>query len=98
MAALYEGRFAAFPFVYPEPYNTLKHVWFERSELRDRKAVGRKLSEHTKDNKNYPCLIFPEGTCINNTSVMQFKKGSFEASDIIYPGMTHTSKGRAAAL
>ena len=25
-----------------------------------------------------PILIFPEGTCINNTSVMQFKKGSFE--------------------
>jgi len=42
--------------------------------------------EHTKDTRNYPCLIFPEGTCINNTSVMQFKKGSFEASDTIYPG------------
>lgn len=62
-----------------------KHVWFERSELRDRKAVGRRLMEHTKDTRNYPCLIFPEGTCINNTSVMQFKKGSFEASDTIYP-------------
>ena len=63
-----------------------QHVWFERSELRDRKAVGRRLMEHTKDTRNYPCLIFPEGTCINNTSVMQFKKGSFEASDTIYPG------------
>ena len=64
-----------------------QHVWFERSELRDRKAVGRRLMEHTKDTRNYPCLIFPEGTCINNTSVMQFKKGSFEASDTIYPGI-----------
>jgi len=32
-----------------------------------------------------PILIFPEGTCINNTSVMQFKKGSFEVTDVIHP-------------
>ena len=64
-----------------------QHVWFERSELRDRTAVGKRLRSHTKDPRNYPCLIFPEGTCINNTSVMQFKKGSFEATDRIYPGM-----------
>merc|ERR1719383_1552103 len=62
-----------------------EHVWFERSELRDRTAVGKRLRSHTKDPRNYPCLIFPEGTCINNTSVMQFKKGSFEATDRIYP-------------
>ena len=30
-------------------------------------------------------MIFPEGTCINNTSVMQFKKGSFEVGGVIYP-------------
>lgn len=29
--------------------------------------------------------MFPEGTCINNTSVMQFKKGSFEVGSVIYP-------------
>lgn len=62
-----------------------KHLWFERSELRDRKAVSRRLMEHTLDDRNYPLLIFPEGTCINNTSVMQFKKGSFEACDSVYP-------------
>lgn len=32
------------------------------------------------------CLLqFFSGTCINNTSVMMFKKGSFEVSDDIYP-------------
>jgi len=62
-----------------------KHLWFERSELRDRQAVSRRLREHTLDERNYPLLIFPEGTCINNTSVMQFKKGSFEASDSVFP-------------
>lgn len=40
---------------------------------------------HISDPKNPPILIFPEGTCINNTSVMQFKKGSFEVGGVIYP-------------
>jgi 1-acyl-sn-glycerol-3-phosphate acyltransferase len=42
-------------------------------------AVCR-LKEHVEDPNKLPILIFPEGTCINNTSVMQFKKGSFEVS------------------
>jgi len=44
-----------------------------------------RLKEHVSDFANPPILIFPEGTCINNTSVMQFKKGSFEVDSIIYP-------------
>lgn len=31
------------------------------------------------------CLFFFAGTCINNTSVMMFKKGSFEIGATIYP-------------
>ncbi|KAJ8921918.1 hypothetical protein NQ315_008552 [Exocentrus adspersus] len=61
------------------------HIWFERSETRDRHAVANRLKEHVSDPNNPPILIFPEGTCINNTSVMQFKKGSFEVGSIIYP-------------
>lgn len=61
------------------------HVWFERSETKDRGFVLRRLRKHTSDPKNPPMLIFPEGTCINNTSVMQFKKGSFEVGCPIYP-------------
>ena len=44
-----------------------------------------RLSEHVQDPNKLPILIFPEGTCINNTSVMQFKKGSFEVGGTIYP-------------
>lgn len=44
-----------------------------------------RLKEHVSDPTNPPILIFPEGTCINNTSVMQFKKGSFEVGGVIYP-------------
>nr|CAD7401704.1 unnamed protein product [Timema cristinae] len=61
------------------------HIWFERSEVKDREAVARRLREHVSDPNNPPILIFPEGTCINNTSVMQFKKGSFEVGSVIYP-------------
>lgn len=61
------------------------HIWFERSESKDRLKVQSKLKEHVEDPDKLPILIFPEGTCINNTSVMQFKKGSFEVGGKIYP-------------
>nr|CAB3220650.1 glycerol-3-phosphate acyltransferase 4-like [Phallusia mammillata] len=62
-----------------------KHVWFERSEVRDRQFVSKRIMEHVSDLNNFPVLLFPEGTCINNTSVMMFKKGSFEMPTTIYP-------------
>ncbi|KAL8607099.1 hypothetical protein ACOMHN_008685 [Nucella lapillus] len=61
------------------------HVFFERSEVKDRHLVAQRLKEHVNDPDKLPILIFPEGTCINNTSVMMFKKGSFEVSKTIYP-------------
>ena len=54
------------------------HIWFQRAQAKDRLEVARRLREHVEDPDKMPILIFPEGTCINNTSVMQFKKGSFE--------------------
>ncbi|CAG5124252.1 unnamed protein product [Candidula unifasciata] len=61
------------------------HIWFERSEARDRGLVAKRLRSHIADPNKLPILIFPEGTCINNTSVMMFKKGSFEVGSTIYP-------------
>jgi len=61
------------------------HIWFERSETKDRALITNRLREHVEDPDKLPILIFPEGTCINNTSVMQFKKGSFEVGGTIYP-------------
>uniref|UniRef100_A0A672UG06 Phospholipid/glycerol acyltransferase domain-containing protein n=1 Tax=Strigops habroptila TaxID=2489341 RepID=A0A672UG06_STRHB len=60
-----------------------QHVLFERSEMKDRHLVRKK--EHIADKAKLPILIFPEGTCINNTSVMMFKKGSFEVGGTIHP-------------
>uniref|UniRef100_A0A669PVE1 Phospholipid/glycerol acyltransferase domain-containing protein n=1 Tax=Phasianus colchicus TaxID=9054 RepID=A0A669PVE1_PHACC len=62
---------------------TSQHVLFERSEMKDRHLVRKR--EHIADKAKLPILIFPEGTCINNTSVMMFKKGSFEVGGIIHP-------------
>ncbi|CAK5078806.1 unnamed protein product [Meloidogyne enterolobii] len=61
------------------------HIWFERSEAKDRSLVAKRLHDHVNDPTKLPVLIFPEGTCINNTSVMMFKKGSFEVDTNIYP-------------
>uniref|UniRef100_A0A914DLZ0 Phospholipid/glycerol acyltransferase domain-containing protein n=1 Tax=Acrobeloides nanus TaxID=290746 RepID=A0A914DLZ0_9BILA len=61
------------------------HIWFERSESKDRSHVVNILKEHVDDPNKLPILIFPEGTCINNTSVMMFKKGSFEVGAKVYP-------------
>ncbi|XP_067263787.1 glycerol-3-phosphate acyltransferase 3-like isoform X1 [Chanodichthys erythropterus] len=61
------------------------HIWFERAEMRDRHLVTQRLKDHINDKTKLPILIFPEGTCINNTSVMMFKKGSFEIGGTIYP-------------
>ncbi|XP_048834405.1 glycerol-3-phosphate acyltransferase 4-like [Brienomyrus brachyistius] len=61
------------------------HIWFERSEIKDRHLVAKRLSDHAEDKTKLPILIFPEGTCINNTSVMMFKKGSFEIDATVYP-------------
>lgn len=69
------------------------HIWFERSEVKDREAVAKRLRQHVSDPRNPPILIFPEGTCINNTSVMQFKKGSFEVGSVIYPVAIKVSDG-----
>ena len=62
-----------------------RHIWFDRSESKDRGLVAKRMKEHLQEKKNHPILIFPEGTCINNTSVMMFKKGCFEIGAVIYP-------------
>jgi glycerol-3-phosphate O-acyltransferase 3/4 len=62
-----------------------KHIWFDRSESKDRGLVAKRMADHVTNKNNMPILIFPEGTCINNTSVMMFKKGCFEIDSVIYP-------------
>lgn len=65
--------------------NAVPTIWFDRGEVFDRSAVARRLKEHVAKPGAPPILIFPEGTCINNTSVMKFKKGCFEVGAEIHP-------------
>uniref|UniRef100_A0A3B4AL88 Phospholipid/glycerol acyltransferase domain-containing protein n=1 Tax=Periophthalmus magnuspinnatus TaxID=409849 RepID=A0A3B4AL88_9GOBI len=52
-------------------------------KAKDSHLVAKILGDHVAD--RLPILIFPEGTCINNTSLMMFKKGSSEVGCTIYP-------------
>ncbi|CAL8101504.1 unnamed protein product [Calicophoron daubneyi] len=60
-------------------------VWFDREEALDRNLTASRLRSHVASPDSAPLLIFPEGTCINNTSVMKFKKGCFEVGAPIHP-------------
>uniref|UniRef100_A0A8C6P0Q0 1-acylglycerol-3-phosphate O-acyltransferase 9, like n=1 Tax=Nothobranchius furzeri TaxID=105023 RepID=A0A8C6P0Q0_NOTFU len=59
------------------------HIWFERSEMKDRHLVTKRFGA-PQSICSRSCLIFA-GTCVNNTSVMMFKKGSFEIGTTIHP-------------
>ncbi|KAL7745074.1 hypothetical protein ACLKA6_008139 [Drosophila palustris] len=61
------------------------HLWFERRVLGERESLGLVLRLHATGRARPPILLFPEGTCINNTAVMQFKKGSFAICNVVYP-------------
>ncbi|XP_071541456.1 glycerol-3-phosphate acyltransferase 3-like isoform X2 [Panulirus ornatus] len=61
------------------------HIWFERSVAKERAQTAQRLQQHVRDPKLPPILIYPEGTCVNNTAVLQFKKGAFEIDSVIYP-------------
>lgn len=61
------------------------HVWFDRGEASDRRAVQRLLREHVADGNKEPMLVFPEGTCTNSEYCVMFKKGSFELGAEVHP-------------
>ncbi|KAI0979855.1 hypothetical protein GJ496_002374 [Pomphorhynchus laevis] len=53
------------------------HIWFERSNANERHQVIDIMKDSVSKSHCNPILIFPEGTCINNTSLMMFRKGAF---------------------
>ncbi|XP_027220637.1 glycerol-3-phosphate acyltransferase 3-like [Penaeus vannamei] len=61
------------------------HIWFERGSTKERAEAAARLQAHASNHNLPPILIYPEGTCVNNTAVMQFKKGAFEIDSVIYP-------------
>jgi len=64
----------------------VKNIWFDRNSKDDRTEIMKLMTDHvTSKPAKDPILIFPEGTCINNTSVMMFKKGSFNIPTTFHP-------------
>ncbi len=63
----------------------LQSVWFDRGEMRDKIIVRQKLRAQVSDVTRHPLLVFPEGTCVNNQYVIQFKQGVFELDAPIAP-------------
>uniref|UniRef100_A0A1I7U0Z4 PlsC domain-containing protein n=2 Tax=Caenorhabditis tropicalis TaxID=1561998 RepID=A0A1I7U0Z4_9PELO len=54
---------------------------------KNRNALLQAIVEHSKskDEDAYPVLLFPEGYCSNNKSVLQFRKAIFDGQSAIYP-------------
>jgi hypothetical protein len=65
----------------------LRCIWFNREQAKDRRAVADLCRAHARDERKNGCplLVFPEGTCVNNEYVVQFKKGVFELGVPINP-------------
>jgi glycerol-3-phosphate O-acyltransferase 3/4 len=63
----------------------LQCIWFDRAQMKDRAIVQKKLTQHAKDPRRNPLLVFPEGTCVNNRYVLMFKKGAFELGVPVCP-------------
>lgn len=63
----------------------LGSIWFERWEAKDRKKAHDRIVATIKSKDAVPLLLFPEGTCVNNEYVVQFKKGAFELGATIIP-------------
>lgn len=61
------------------------HVWFDREEGNDRRAVQQLLRDHVADGTKEPMLVFPEGTCTHSQYCVMFKKGSFELGATVHP-------------
>lgn len=63
----------------------LQPIWFNRGESKNRHLVAEKLRTHAEDPDRFPLLVFPEGTCVNNEYVVEFKKRVFELGVPINP-------------
>ncbi|CAL2049314.1 unnamed protein product [Caenorhabditis brenneri] len=59
----------------------------DRACDKNRNALHQAIVNHSKskDEDAYPVLLFPEGYCSNNKTVLQFRKAIFDGQTTIYP-------------
>jgi glycerol-3-phosphate O-acyltransferase 3/4 len=64
-------------------FSCLQCLWFDRKNAGDRAHVRKMIQKHVANPAVPPLVIFPEGTCVNNKFLMQFKKGAFELDNVL---------------
>lgn len=72
-------------FVYHSLTRNGGHLWFD---LREKDSLPAKIEERLKDKRNYPIIIYPEGTCTTTNVIMRFRKGWFDIASRVYPFAT----------
>ena len=63
----------------------LHNCFFDRGEADDRSKAALRIKAHIADPANNRLLIFPEGTCVNNLYIVQFKQGAFDMGAEVVP-------------
>lgn len=64
-------------FIQEKLLKSLNCIWFDRKEKADRSLAAKRIKDHVADASKPRLLIFPEGTCVNNETTVQFKRGVF---------------------
>ncbi|KAI5148973.1 glycerol-3-phosphate O-acyltransferase 3/4 [Enteropsectra breve] len=83
-ACISEQHGGLFGFIFSSVLSKTGSISFRRSERHDRLSVVVKVREHVKRSE-FPMLIFPEGTCVNNRAVLLFQKGAFDLDAKVFP-------------
>lgn len=67
---------------FPELIDYAQPIYVCREDPNSRQTTIKEIIERANSKEDWPqILIFPEGTCTNRTSLIQFKPGAF------YPGV-----------
>ena len=65
--------------------NCLNNCFFDRGEAEDRLKAAQRIKAHIANPSSNRLLIFPEGTCVNNEYIVQFKQGVFDMGAEVVP-------------
>ncbi|GMT24927.1 hypothetical protein PFISCL1PPCAC_16224 [Pristionchus fissidentatus] len=60
-------------------------LWMNRACGKERAAFQKMVLDYAAQPNTYPVLVFPEGFCCNNQTVLQFRKGVFCGDVPFYP-------------
>ncbi|KAH0575276.1 Lysophosphatidic acid acyltransferase/Glycerol-3-phosphate 1-O-acyltransferase [Spironucleus salmonicida] len=66
--------------------SSVQPLMFDRTAKKEREKVQKGMENHIfSEHIKSPLLIFPEGVCVNNKFVMQFKRGAFQLGAEVMP-------------